>query len=235
MSYIRLSGAVLAMALTGCLSWFEPTPPKPIDVFRSEAQTQEMEVGSLSLKVKMLLDEDIIADPALIREVPYSHVTSDGTVILKSTETWTLANPPVFEITLLNNGKRTFLFDRFNARLLVDSEVFDPSNPQMMYQVLSQRINNSSSSRVYDTSFINAGSLRLLNRKLELLPGIPQTAYLVFHAYNYLDINRSAVNAVTLKLFDVPVDTDEASGVARTEMVTFEFPLASQTIMPAAN
>lgn len=232
MSLVRFLLVVSAAALTGCLSWFEPPPPQPINVFRSELQTQDTVIDNLSINVKMLLDEDIASHSVFMREIPYVYRGSDGSVILESTSTWSIVSAPVFELKLTNNGERTLLFDAFNARLLVDDEVFDPSSTSLIYQATSQALERSSPSSDYDTSFIKAGAVPLLERGLELLPGIPQTLYLVFHAYSHLDNKRTTVDSVTLRLFDVPVNTDEASGVARTEMITFDFPLSTLTIIP---
>ena len=173
--------------------------------------------------------------------------TGDGTQAYEQDAPWLLLSPPIFQLKITNNTSHVVRMKGAVVKLIdAAGNTYEPTDKDVVVAGLAAELANSEpqfrdalakQGKTFLGFESNAvaklqgaiATLKLLNQNAELLPNFTETYIVAFQLpiepgsmKAYQDWVQ-AQSALTLKIFDITAETDQAGNP--TKKVTFEFPI----------
>lgn len=221
--------SLAGMALTACAA------NRP--VIRNEMALKgqpSLTLDGLTISAKLLDLAGIRKDPRLSKTVV---VKAAG--LLPTNVSWTLVDPPAFELRVLNRtGHVVRLHDAVIKLMDNAGNLYDPLSPATARAELDDAF-AAARGRGWEITPDGAAQLgtalsqvKFLSENAQLLPDIAETFIVAFsgpHDHTEEGLNNwlALQSALRLKIFEVPTGTNEAGVV--TKRVAFEFPFVVRT------
>jgi hypothetical protein len=230
---------MVAVAIGAVLSGCATTPQEPVVTYSLEPDgTQVFEDDRFRMEVEAILPSDIQGtDSPLVGIATRRSSGVDAGSPQEREMALAVADLPMFRLTIYNDRDNILELERFAARLVeANGVVHEPTDSNAIEsEFLDFRRREEEAGWVWNLTDVltKVRELPLIKRDLEVLPGLPTTVYVVFDLYGTASRPYRAwmdsVDEFTLRLFEIPVETDEAGNITRTEKVDFTYSVSADT------